>query len=167
LIDTRPLTDRVVEQGVEQMQDHRQTLAEFSTRLEKFADHLIEAWTKAYRDAERAAQQPLDAETLSMSRQGDLAQSLFGELKQGHLRQAFASLAIWSQDLARSGLAYDPALKLIREHQRAAMELALPMYQDDPQLALVLDALDDWYDNAVSVASAAYLEARPVVVAPL
>jgi signal transduction histidine kinase/ActR/RegA family two-component response regulator len=158
LPDQRSLTDRLLDQLVEQTQDHQAVLKDLSALLESHAANLIEAWSQAYRQV--TAQQPLDAKVINLARQATLAQTLFGELKQSHLRQAFASWATWSRDLALAGLPFDSAHQLIREMQRATLTLAMPLYKDDAQLPLVLDALDDWFDSAVTLAGATYVEAQ-------
>jgi len=166
LPDLRSLTDRLIDQLVELTQDHQAVLSNLSTRLEARAPELIEAWNNVYREI--TAQHPLDAQVMNLARQTNLAQVLFGELKQNHVRQAFAHWATWSRDLARAGLPFDLAHQLIREMQRATLTLALPLYKDDAQLPLLLDALDDWFDSTVTLAGATYLEAQqpPEIQAP-
>ncbi len=154
--DQRSLTDRLLDQLVEQTQDHQAVLKDLSTLLEPRAADLIEAWSQAYRQV--TTQHPLDAKVINLARQATLAQTLFSELKQSHLRQALASWATWSRDLALAGLPFDLAHQLIREMQRATLTLAMPLYKEDAQLPLVLDALDDWFDSTVTLAGATYVE---------
>lgn len=164
MTDPRSTPDRVLDQLVEQMHDHQATLAEFSARLENSANDLIEHWTKAYHDA--GGHQSPEEDTPLVDSQTRLIQSLFGDIKQGNLRKAFADYSAWSRELAQSGFSYDRALQLVREQQRATLTAALPFYQDDPQLPLMLDALDDWFDGAVIATSIAYLDARAVAAVP-
>lgn len=165
MTDTPSSVDRVLDQLVEQMQDHQPTLMEFSVRLEKSANSLVEAWASAYRNV--AAEQPTEQQTLALSRQVDLIQSLFGQVKQGSLRQALADAADWTRSLARAELPYAQTLQLIRAQQYATLALALPHYQNDPQLPLMLDALDDWFDGIVTIAGAEYCNVANITPLPV
>jgi signal transduction histidine kinase/ActR/RegA family two-component response regulator len=157
--------ERVLDQLVEQMQDHRQTLMEFSARLEKSASALLEAWANAYTNL--AGEQSAEQQSAALDRQVALIQSFLGQVKQGNLRQAFADVADWSQSLAHAQMSYDQMLQLIRAQQYATLSLVLPYYQNDPQLPLMLDALDDWFDNVVTIAGVAYNNVSSATPAPI
>ena len=154
MTDTPSAVDHVLDQLVAQMQDHQQTLMEFSARLEKSANTLVEAWASAYRSV--ATDQPAEEQQIALKHQVELIQSLFGQFKQGNLLQALADVAEWARSLTRAELPYDQTLRLIREQQSATLFLALPHYQHDPQLPLLLDALDDWFDGVLTIAGAEY-----------
>jgi signal transduction histidine kinase/ActR/RegA family two-component response regulator len=159
MTDARSLTDRTLDQIVAHLQDHQPALIEFSTRMEPHATALIDAWIKTFRELIEPL--ALNASTIHSSKQATFAQTFFGQMKQGNLRQALASFAEWSTELATATVPYDVAHQLFRAQQQATLTQALSAYQNDPQLPIVLDALDDWFDGAVTVASAAYIDLKP------
>jgi signal transduction histidine kinase len=156
LTEPHTLVDNVLDQVAEHTIDHQQILADFSSRLEPFANDLIDVWTKAYR--ETAALVPLSAETIAHGAQDDFVRAFFGELKRGNPRQAFLNLAAWSRALAYEGMSFDLALRLLREYQRALLDFVLRAYADDPLMPLVFDAFDDLFDGAVTTVGAVYIE---------
>lgn len=158
MTDAPALVEQVLNQLIEQMQDHQQSLVDFSMRLEKSANALVDAWDAAYRNI--AGEQSTEQQAAALERQAALIQSFFGKVKQGRLHQGLADVAEWCRSLARAGLPYDQALQLIRAQQYATLSLALPHYQNDPQLPLMLDALDDWFDSVVTLAGASYNEVK-------
>ncbi|MBI5035471.1 MAG: response regulator [Chloroflexi bacterium] len=148
------MTDTVLNFVVDQMSSHQAILADFSSRLEPFANDLIDAWTKAFR--ETGTRVSLPDEILAQNGQDNFVRTLFGELKRGNLRQAFTGLVDWSNNLAHIGLRYDMAVQLVRDYQRAVLDFVVRTYTDDPQMSLVFDAFDDLFDSAITLTGAVY-----------
>jgi len=153
------LIDRVLDQAVELTHDHQQVLADSAVRLGPSVNALSEAWAKAYQEI--AALQPLPADVITRGSRDGSVQALLSELRQSHLRQAFAVFAAWGRQQALVELSYDLALKLLREYQRAMLPFLVRAYSADPQLPLVLEAFDDLFDGAATVLGAAYIESLP------
>lgn len=156
MTEPHALSDHVLDQVAEHILNHQQILADFSSQLEPYANDLIDAWTKAYR--ETAALVPLSADAMAHSAQDDFVRAFFGELKRGNPRQAFFHLAAWSRALAYEGMSFDLTLRLLRDYQRAILDFVLRAYADDPTMPLVFDAFDDLFDGAVTTVGAVYVE---------
>ena len=154
MTETNPMTDTVLNFVVDQMASHQAILADFSARLEPFANELIAAWTNTFR--ETSARLALSDEILAQNGQDNFVRTLFGELKRGNLRQAFTGLIDWDTNLARIGLRYDMAVQLVRDYQRAVLDFVMRAYADDPQMALAFDAFDDLFNSAITLTGAVY-----------
>ena len=156
MTETNSMPDTVLNYVVDQMSSHQAILADFSTRLEPFANELIDAWSNAFR--ETGARIALPDELLAQNGQDEFVRTLFGELKRGNMRQALAGLVAWSNNLAHIGLPYDLAVQLVRNYERAVLDFVMRAYADDPQMALVFDAFDDLFDSAITLTGAIYAQ---------
>jgi len=144
------LIDRVLDQVTEQTRDHQQALADFAARSEPFATELFEAWNKICREA--------NAPPAALN---ETFRAFFGELKQANLRGAYAAFGAWGVDAARARIAYDAALQLVRDCQRALLPFVWRAFADAPELPLILDACGAAFDAMVAVIGAAYVETLP------
>ncbi len=155
MLDNQPLTDRVIEQAVALVRDHRQLLADLARRLLPLRDELTDAWMRAYREI--PAREPLPPDEVVREIQEQALQILFGGLGTGHLEQYLTDVAAWAGRTARSGLDYSRVVILIDEYRRCSLPLLRRIYQAGPEFKLVLDALDDLYTSTITVVGAAYV----------
>ncbi len=154
--DSPTMTDRVLDQVTELTRDYQPVLVDLAARLEPYTQELVEAWVQAYREA--GPRQPLSPEASVRSIQERAVQVLFSGLKQGNLRQYFGDLAEWARDCARSGLAYDRLLGLVREYQRAGFPFLRRIYPVGPEARHAFRALDELYAGTITLLGAVYLE---------
>jgi CheY-like chemotaxis protein len=152
--ETPGLTERVIDQMVEQTRDHAPVLADLVVRLEPAAGELIESWQSANRDAsaDGATLPELPTQTV---------QAWLDSLRQRDLRQYFSDSTAWARQLAEAGITYDRALKLFREYQRRAITLLVRVYPTGSPLETALSALDDLFDGSTVLVGAAYVESPP------
>jgi signal transduction histidine kinase/CheY-like chemotaxis protein len=146
--ESRDLMERILGQAIEQTRDHQAIFADFASRFDSFAGELIPAWTRACSTIAPAG----------LGDQGEVARAFFAALKQGNLREAYASWFRWGCALVNGGFAYDQALKIVREEQRAVLPFILRVYADVPQLSSALEACDDVFDAVRMVVGAAYVD---------
>jgi signal transduction histidine kinase/CheY-like chemotaxis protein len=154
--ENRRLTDRVVEQALIPVRDHRQLLTDLVRRLEPLRGELADAWMHAYRDI--PAREPLPPNAAIREVQEQALQIVFDGLGAGRLDQYLADVAAWAGRTARSGLDYGRVVALIDAYRQSGLVFLRRVYQVGPELKLVLEALDDLYASTVTVAGAAYVE---------
>lgn len=149
--EIRSLSERVLDQIVEQTRDHAQTLAEVAARVEPVAGELAEAWSRATRDAlaGRGAQVATAPANL---------RSWFEPLRLRDAAGYFSRVAAWARDLANAEAPYDRALQLLREYQRLAIPFLMRVYPAGLELEIALGAFDDLFDASVVVVGAAYID---------
>ncbi len=144
------MLDPILEQVTEQTYDHLRVLTEFAARSEPFANEMSSAWNEIYR-----------AEHVPPTAFEETFRTFFSELKQAHLREAYAAFGTWGAEAARAHIEYDTAHHLLRASQRALLPIALRMYAEAPHLPLLLDALSAAFDAVVTVVGAAYIQVAP------
>ncbi|OGO40856.1 MAG: hypothetical protein A2Z03_01110 [Chloroflexi bacterium RBG_16_56_8] len=149
-------TEHVLTQVVALTRDHQQLLMDLAWRVQPHSNELIELWAKAYADI--AVRQPLPPDEVVRAIQEEAVRVLFGGLGQGNLRKYYDDIAAWARKTARSGLAYDRVIALVREYQHSGLALLIRVYPAGPELELVLDALDDLYAGTITLIGAIYVE---------
>ncbi len=157
--EIRSLSERVLDQIVEQTRDHAQTLADLAARVEPAADELAEAWSRATREA-LAGRDAQGAAALVDLR------SWFEPLRLRDAAGYFSRVAAWARALANADAPYDGALTLLREYQRLAIPFLMRVFPAGAELETALGAFDDLFDASMVVVGAAYidvLQARALV----
>ncbi len=150
------LTDRILDQVVELVRDHRPLLADLAERLEPQSKELVDAWVKAFHEAQ-LRQPPLPDEIVRAT-QEQTVRLLLGKLRQNDLRLYFSDVADWARELTRSGLSFDCVLVLLRGYQRSTVPLLRRLYPAGPELQMAFSALDALYAGLVTLIGAVYIE---------
>lgn len=150
------LTQRVLDQVVEQTINHRPILIDIATRIEPYTPEVIQVWTKVYRDAR--VRDPLPPEDVIQAIQAAAVELFFGGLKAGSLRQYFIDFEAWGEQIALSGLAYDRVIKLLREYQRSGIPFLMRAYTAGPELEAAFSALDQLYSAMAVIVAATYIQ---------
>ncbi|MBI4791048.1 MAG: response regulator [Chloroflexi bacterium] len=151
------LTAHVLDQVVALSRDHRQLLVDLALRVEPFSNELLALWTKVYQ--ETAVRQPPPPDEVVRAIQEEAIRVLLGGLRDGDLPKYYGDIAAWASRTARSGLAYDQIVELVRAYQRSGLTLLLRAYPAGAELELVLGALDDLYAGTITLIAAVYIQA--------
>ena len=148
------MTGEILDFVVAQMSNHQALLVDLSARLEPHINDLTDEWSRVF--ISTTALVPFSDDERAQSQPGNLAHWCFGELRQGHMRQALAHWSEWNRNLARLGLPFDLTIRLGREFQHALLDFVIRVYTDDPQLPLALDAVDDLFSGLITLIGAVY-----------